>query len=110
MRKSKIRPPRIPKAESAKVTITLLKRQLEQMAGRCADLVEERDQAMNEKSMGDMHRRHDLGSFIARAETSEANLRVKNAELEECQARWARTEALFEGYRSAAQELVRMLK
>lgn len=104
------RPPRKPRGESAKVTISVQERLIHNLTARCEDLVRERDTALNEATENRMHRSYERSATVQVTEMLDRERESRKgdlARLEECQAKLASTEQRFQGYQAAVMDMAR---
>lgn len=109
MPKAKIRPPRTPRGESARVTIGNLRNEIaallarvDQVNARYEDAVRMRDDWQRNAFASERGMKEAQQELVTQKAFSRANI----SRLEECQAKLASTEQRFEGYRQAVAEIM----
>lgn len=101
MPKAKVRPPRTPQGESAKVTIANQARQIANLTQRCSDLVTERDGALAQANRAEMELMNSRRELATEHQFRSADL----SRLAEAKAEILRLEATLEGYRMHAKDM-----
>ena len=102
MPKSKIRPPRTPRGESARVTIGNQARQIRNLTGRCVDLVDSRDKTLNL-----LHSSNEERDRIGIELAQEKSFRTADLRrLSEDRATILRLQTHIEGYRMALADFM----
>lgn len=102
MRRAKVRPPRVPRGESAKVTIANQARQIKNLTARCSDLLNSKDEAimLAHQHDADLSR---IGNELAREKSYRS---ADLARLTDAKDTIKRLETHIEGYRMALADFL----